>query len=248
MDSTSVLSDDDYDLISNPSQRSLESSLADLAERPAQIPELPPSEAARCKFETTRWSASDVQAYFRNTLDLGSSIKKDDFENKTVRVYVDGVFDAFNVGHALQLRQAKLAFPYVHLIVGVFSDELLNLHGYPALWPEVERSEMIRHCRWVDEVTTDVPWELTEEFIHQRRIDYVAIDEGTSIDPGCDKARVKGYDEMKKINKVISTRRTRGLVIPPRFSLTGPPTPVVATIPTPAPDFTAHVDQYGIGY
>jgi choline-phosphate cytidylyltransferase len=98
MDSTSVLSDDDYDLISNPSQRSLESSLADLAERPAQIPELPPSEAARCKFETTRWSASDVQAYFRNTLDLGSSIKKDDLENKTVRVYVDGVFDAFNVG------------------------------------------------------------------------------------------------------------------------------------------------------
>ena len=84
--------------------------------------------------------------------------------------------------------------------MGVFSDELLNQRGYPALWPEVERSEMIRHCRWVDEVTTDVPWELTEEFIHQRRIDYVAIDEGTTIDPGCDKARVKGYDEMKKIS------------------------------------------------
>lgn len=49
-------------------------------------------------------------------------------------------------------------------------------------------------------------------------------------------------------DKVISTRRTRGLVIPPRFSLTGPSTPVATTIPTPAPDFTTHVDQYGIGY
>jgi len=98
MDSTSVLSDDDYDLISNPSQRSLESSLADLVQRPAPIPELPPSEAARCKFETTRWSASEVQAYFRKALDLGSTIKSDNLENKTVRVYVDGAFDAFNVG------------------------------------------------------------------------------------------------------------------------------------------------------
>ena len=97
MDSTSVLSDDDYDLISNPSQRSLESSLADLAHWPAPIPELPPSEAARCRFETTRWSASEVQAYFRKTLDLGS-VKRDDLESKTVRVYIDGAFDTFNVG------------------------------------------------------------------------------------------------------------------------------------------------------
>ena len=103
--------------------------------------------------------------------------------------------------HALQLRQAKLAFPFVHLIVGVFPNELLTQHGYSATWSEMERVEMARHCRWVDEVITDVPWEVSEAFLSQRRIDYIAVDEGTSVDPNCDKARVKGYDEIKRLGQ-----------------------------------------------
>lgn len=106
--------------------------------------------------------------------------------------------------HALQLRQAKLAFPFVHLIVGVFSDSQLVQYGYPPTWPEVERVEMVRHCRWVDEVITDVPWEVSDTFLLQRRIDYIAIDEGTSVDPNCDKARVKGYDEIKRLGECPS--------------------------------------------
>ena len=98
----------------------------------------------------------------------------------------------------MQVRQAKLAFPFVHLIVGIFSDDLLHKHNCIPAWPEVERVELVRHCRWVDEVLKDVPWELTPKFLEETRIDFVLIDEGTSVDPTCDKARLRGYDELKK--------------------------------------------------
>jgi len=96
------------------------------------------------------------------------------------------------------LRQAKLAFPSVHLIVGVFSDDASLRYGAKTVWPEVERIELVRHCRWVDEVIKDVPWELTLNFLREKNIDFVAINEGTSVDPMCDKTRVRGYDELKK--------------------------------------------------
>ena len=61
---------------------------------------------------------------------------------------------------------------------------------------------MVRHCRWVDEVLTEIPWVVSDAFLLQRRIDYVAVEEGASIDPNYDKARVKGYDEVKRIGEI----------------------------------------------
>lgn len=104
MDASSVLSDDlsDYDVISNPSQRSLESSIADL-ENTSEVHEPPPSQAARDKFETSKWTAEDVQAFVRKGLD-GSAPKSTKIQKlfassrRTIRIYVDGSFDGFNTG------------------------------------------------------------------------------------------------------------------------------------------------------
>ncbi|EAU90554.2 choline-phosphate cytidylyltransferase [Coprinopsis cinerea okayama7 len=240
MDNSIVFDDDEYDLVSN---HSLESSVADLSGTRVQgkdIKEPEPTPTARERFETINWTPEEIQTYVRKALSL-SSAQEVGVNHKTVRVYVDGPFDMFNVGHVLQLRQAKLAFPLVHLTVGVFSDQVLNERGYPPVWSEVERVEMVRHCRWVDEVITNVPWELTDEFLLQRRLDYLALDEGTSVDPNCDKARVRAYDIIKKLGKVIPTRRTRGFPIV-RLPLTSPSTPVMPTQSMPQLQLTTADD------
>jgi len=82
-----------------------------------------------------------------------------------------------SIRHALQLRQAKLSFPSVRLLVGVCSDELCLQHKSRTLLSHFERLESVRHCRWVDEVIPEAPWLLDNEFLEKHAIDYVAHDE-----------------------------------------------------------------------
>jgi choline-phosphate cytidylyltransferase len=112
------------------------------------------------------------------------------------------LFDSLR--HALQLRQAKLAFPVVRLLVGVFSDEQCARYGSPTRTPHLERCELVRHCRWVDEVVPDAPWKIDEAFLNAMRVEFVAIDEGVSIDPAYEKERVKGYDLVKSLRASFS--------------------------------------------
>ena len=52
-----------------------------------------------------------------------------------------------------------------------------------------------------DEVVPEAPWRLDEVFLRARRIDYVAIDEGASVNPAFEKERVKGYDLVKSLSE-----------------------------------------------
>lgn len=81
------------------------------------------------------------------------------------------------LSHALQMRQAKLCFPDVHLLIGVCSDKLCASHKSLPAMTHKERCEAVSHCRWVDEVVSEAPWEVTQEFLDKWEIDFVAHDE-----------------------------------------------------------------------
>ncbi|KAJ9642543.1 choline-phosphate cytidylyltransferase [Coniosporium tulheliwenetii] len=128
---------------------------------------------------------------------------------RPVRIYCDGVFDLFHLGHMRQLQQAKTAFPDVYLIAGVTGDKETHRRKGLTVLSAKERAESVRHCRWVDEVIEDCPWIIADapEFIEKHKIDYVAHDdipygagEGDDI-----------YAPIKKAGKFLVTQRTEGV-------------------------------------
>ena len=97
--------------------------------------------------------------------------------NNPVRVYADGVFDMYHVGHAKVLEQAKKLFQHTYLIVGVSGDEETIQKKGKIVMTQDERSEILKHCKWVDEVICPCPWVITVDFLKENNIHYVAHDD-----------------------------------------------------------------------
>lgn len=127
---------------------------------------------------------------------------------RKVRIYCDGIYDLFHQGHARQMMQAKNVFPKcdIYLIVGCCSDEVTHRKKGITVLTDVERYEAIRHCRYVDEVLKDAPWEITEDFLHENKIDFVAQDSMPYI---CDGNDI--YKMVKEKGMFVPTQRTDGI-------------------------------------
>lgn len=157
-------------------------------------------------------SVDDIRAFVRRAIEgngMEDGIYRDwktaePPQDRPVRIYADGVYDLFHFGHALQLRQAKLSFPNVHLIVGVCSDELCREHKSGPAMTHAERMESVDNCKWTDEVAADAPWMIDQAWLDKWEIDYVAHDEEVYPTKAVDDV----YDFVKRQGKFLPTRRT----------------------------------------
>ena len=139
--------------------------------------------------------------------DTARELPEGEDPNKPVRIYCDGVFDMFHIGHAKVLEQAKKMYKYVHLIAGVSGDEeTWKLKGKTVM-TQNGRAESVYHCKWVDEVICPCPWTLTLDFLVKNNIDYVAHDDLPYVSAGSGDI----YAEIKKAGRFKATQRTDGI-------------------------------------
>ncbi len=96
-----------------------------------------------------------------------------------IRVYTDMAADMFHVGHLNLIKRAREQGDY--LIVGVHSDQDIASYKRRPVIEEQDRYEIIRSCRYVDEVIEDAPLIMTKDFIENNNINLVV--RGDDITP-----------------------------------------------------------------
>lgn len=128
-------------------------------------------------------------------------------EDRPVRIYADGVFDLFHLGHMRQLEQAKKSLPNATLICGVPSDKETHRKKGLTVLTDQQRCDTLKHCRWIDEVIPNAPWCVTPEFLEEHEIDYVAHDDLPYASADSDDI----YAPIKALGKFLTTQRTEGI-------------------------------------
>ena len=90
------------------------------------------------------------------------------------KVYVDGVWDLFHMGHVKHLIELKnLDNKENFLIVGIISDKDAEGYKRKPIYNQEHRKFLISSCKYVDKYIENSPLILTREFIKKHNIDVV---------------------------------------------------------------------------
>jgi len=89
------------------------------------------------------------------------------------RVYIDGIFDLFHIGHLESFKKTKKIYKNVFLIVGVISDDKASSYKRKPIINESDRYDIIQNIKCVDEVIFDPPLIIDKNFIEKNNIDMV---------------------------------------------------------------------------
>ena len=90
-----------------------------------------------------------------------------------IRVYADVVADLFHRGHVEFFKKMKLLYENTHVIIGVQSDEASEKYKRIPIFPSEDRAEIIKSCRYVDEIIFEPPFYITEDFLEKHDINVV---------------------------------------------------------------------------
>ncbi len=110
-----------------------------------------------------------------------------------------GTFDLFHIGHVRLLQRA--ASMGTRLIVGCSTDEFNAIKGKACTWPYEQRVEVLRSCRFVDDVFPEENWEQKSRDIQTFGIKKFVM--------GGDWAGK--FNDLKPLCEVIYLPRTQGI-------------------------------------
>ena len=130
------------------------------------------------------------------------------FFTRNVRIWMDGVYDLMHYGHANAFRLGKNVGTY--LIVGINDDDSVAQCKGPPVMSSYEREASVRACRWVDDVVSNVPYIMSDDYvryiIRRYRIDYIVHGDDPCLVDGRDV-----YESARALGKYHTISRTEGV-------------------------------------
>jgi glycerol-3-phosphate cytidylyltransferase len=115
------------------------------------------------------------------------------------KVITYGTFDLFHIGHLNLLKRAKALGDY--LIVAVSSDEFNRIKGKNCQIRDVDRMEIVKAIRYVDEVILEESWDQKVKDIQEHDVDIFVMGDDW-----------KGkFDDLSAYCQVVYLPRTEGI-------------------------------------
>lgn len=127
-------------------------------------------------------------------------------DSNNSRVFIDGVFDLMHAGHFNALRKAKKLGN--ELVVGINSDlDCYKLKGCYPIYNQNERGELMKGCKWVDEIIIGTPYKVEKNLLDKLNCEFVAHgDDLVLCSDGTDP-----YNEPRILGRLKVFQRTEGV-------------------------------------